>query len=91
MLWHVVQYVCTQYVCMYSVCTQSCPTLCNPMDYSLVGSSVHGIFQATILEWVAISTSASSHVTAIQYSILWIEYILFIHHSLMDIWVVATF
>ena len=33
---------------------QSCPTLCNPMDYSLLGSSVHGIFQARVLEWVAI-------------------------------------
>ena len=36
---------------------QSCPTLCNPMDYSLPGSSVHGIFQARVLEWVAISFS----------------------------------
>ena len=34
--------------------TQSCLTLCNPMDYSLPGSSIHGIFQARILEWVAI-------------------------------------
>ena len=33
----------------------SCLTLCDPMDYSLPGSSVHGIFQAGILEWVAIS------------------------------------
>ena len=32
---------------------QSCPTLCNPMDYSLPGSSVHGIFQVRILECVA--------------------------------------
>ena len=37
--------------------TQSCPTLCDPMDCSLPGSSVHGIFQARILEWVAISYS----------------------------------
>ena len=34
---------------------QSCPTLCNPMDCSPPGSSVHGIFQTRILEWVAIS------------------------------------
>ena len=34
--------------------TQSCPTLCDPMDCSLPGSSVHGILQARILEWVAI-------------------------------------
>jgi len=32
---------------------QSCPTLCDPMDYGLPGSSVHGILQARILEWVA--------------------------------------
>ena len=40
--------------------TQSCPTLCDPMDCSLPGSSVHGIFQARILEWVAISFSKRS-------------------------------
>ena len=37
--------------------TQLCPTLCNPMGCSLPGSSVHGIFQARIWEWVAISYS----------------------------------
>ena len=37
--------------------TQSCPALCNPIDYSLPGSSIHWIFQARILEWVAISFS----------------------------------
>ena len=36
---------------------QSCPTLCDPVDCSLPGSSVHGILQARILEWVAISFS----------------------------------
>ena len=36
---------------------QSCPTLCDPMDCSLSGSSVHGIFQARMLEWIAISSS----------------------------------
>ena len=36
---------------------QSCPTLCDPMDSSLPGSAVHGIFQARILEWAAISFS----------------------------------
>ena len=34
---------------------QSCPTLCNPMNCSLLGSSIHRILQARILEWVAIS------------------------------------
>ena len=36
---------------------QSCPTLCDPLDCSPAGSSVHGIFQARILEWVATSYS----------------------------------
>ena len=36
---------------------QSCPTLSNPVDCSLPGSSVHGIFQARVLEWVAIAFS----------------------------------
>ena len=36
---------------------QSCPTLCDPMDCSLPGFSIHGIFQARVLEWVAISFS----------------------------------
>ena len=36
---------------------QSCPTLCDPMDCSLPGSSAHGIFQAIVLEWSAISDS----------------------------------
>ena len=39
---------------------QSCPSLCDPMDYSLPGSSVHGILQARILEWVAILFSRGS-------------------------------
>ena len=37
--------------------TQWCPTLCNPLDYSPKGSSVHGISQARMLDWVAISSS----------------------------------
>ena len=36
---------------------QSCPTLCDPVDCSLPDSSVHGIFQAIVLEWIAISFS----------------------------------
>ena len=34
---------------------QSCPTLCDPMDCSSPGSSIHGTFQARVLEWVAIA------------------------------------
>ena len=52
------------HACMYrynwqneSEVAQSCPTLFEPMDCSLPGSSVHGIFQARVLEWVAISFS----------------------------------
>ena len=37
--------------------TQSCPTLSDPMDCSLPGSSVHGILQASVLEWGAIAFS----------------------------------
>ena len=40
--------------------TQSYPTLCDPMDHSLPGSSVHGILQARILEWVAMPSSRGS-------------------------------
>ena len=36
---------------------QLCPTLSDPMDYSLPGSSIHGIFQARVLEWGAIAFS----------------------------------
>ena len=42
------------------LCAQSCPTLCDPMGCSLPGSSVHGILQARILAWVAISFSKGS-------------------------------
>ena len=40
---------------------QSCPTLCNPMDCSLPRSSVHGVFQARVLEWGAITFSDIWH------------------------------
>ena len=45
------------HVCICAKLLQSCLTLCYPMDYSLPGSSVHGIFQVRILEWVAITYS----------------------------------
>ena len=41
----------------YVVVTQSCLTLCDPIDCSLPGSSVHGILQARTLEWVAMTFS----------------------------------
>ena len=46
--------------CMHSKLPQSCPTLCGPIDCSLPGSSVHGILQARILQWVAMSSSRGS-------------------------------
>ena len=39
---------------------QTCPTLSDPMDCSLPGSSIHGIFQARVLEWVAIAFSMTN-------------------------------
>ena len=47
---------------------QSCPTLSNPMDCSLPGSSVHGIFQARVLEWIAIAFSGGQ----ICFSRIWL-------------------
>ena len=45
---------------------QSCPTLSIPMDCSLPGSSVHGIFQARVLEWGAIAFSTMEYYLAIK-------------------------
>ena len=58
---------------------QSCPTLCDPRDGSPPGSSVHGIFQARTLEWVAIALS--SYLAYLLYNVLLITYIL-IHNGL---------
>ena len=46
--------------------TQSCPTLSDPMDCSLPGSSAHGIFQARVLEWGATAFSVTSPSTALS-------------------------
>ena len=45
---------------------QSCPSLCDPMSYSLPGFSVHGIFQARIMEWVAIPSPEDLRDTGIK-------------------------
>ena len=47
-------------VCSCAKLLQSCPTLCDPMDCSPPRSSVHGILQARILEWVAMLSSGRS-------------------------------
>ena len=48
-------------------CPQSCPTVCNPMDNSPPGSSLHGILQARILQWVAISSSRGSNLCLLHW------------------------
>ena len=53
-----IEVICTLYVCTKSL--QSCLTHCNSMDCSPPGSSVHGILQARILEWVAMPSSKGS-------------------------------
>ena len=58
--------------CVRAKSLQSCPTLCDPMDCSPPGFSVHGILQARILEWVAMPYSRASsqpgHCTSISVS-----------------------
>jgi len=49
---------------------QSCPTPCDPMDCSPPGSSVHGIFQARVLEWGAI-TFSSTYMRSLELSKSW--------------------
>ena len=49
-----------QHMLSYAKLLQSCPTLCDPIDSSPLGSSVPGILRARILEWVAISFSTGS-------------------------------
>ena len=53
-------YVPMEWNSVLSQSLQSCLTLCDPVDYSLPGSSVHGISQARILEWVAMPSSRGS-------------------------------
>ena len=69
-------YTMTTLLCWYAAAAaaaakllQSCPTVCDPMDCSPPGSSVHGILQAGVLEWGAI---AFSHSTPYISSILWL-------------------
>ena len=54
------------YTRMCAKSLQSCLTLCNTMDCSLSGSSVHGILQARILEWVAIPSSRGSFQSTVE-------------------------
>ena len=56
--------------CVHANSLQSCPTLCNPMDGSSPGSSVHGILQARILEWTAMPSSRGSSLPRDQTHVL---------------------
>ena len=60
MAFHFLVWVVATLVFMWSEVAQLCPTLSDPMDYSLPRFSIHGIFQARILEWIAISFSRRS-------------------------------
>ena len=51
-------YMCS--ICVHAKSLQSCPTLCDPVECNPPGSSVHGILQARILEWVAMPFSRGS-------------------------------
>ena len=63
----------TRYVCLCAKSLQLCPTLCDPMNCSLPGSSVHGILQERILEWVAMSSSRGSSQTRDQTCVSYIS------------------
>ena len=68
-------YSCFYCLCVWVLVTQSCPTLCDSMVWSLPGSSVHGILQARILEWVAIPFSRgivptqASHIAGVFFTV----------------------
>ena len=69
------------HACMHAKSLQLCPALCNPMEYSPPRSSVHGILQARILEWVAMPSSRGSfsprdqiHVSCVSCIGRWVLY-----------------
>ena len=72
---------------MHAMLLQLCPTLCDPMDSSLPGSSVHGILQARILEWVAISFSNIKLPPTILHMIMYMFQCYFLRssHSLLPL------
>ena len=56
---------------------QSCPTLSDPMDCSLPGSSIHGIFQAGVLEWGAIAFSVDDVKEVVIFNVIYSNYFFF--------------
>ena len=71
-----------------SLAIQSCPTFCHPTDYSPPGSSVHGILQARILEWVAMPSSRRSQPRDQTWDLLHFRQILYHlnHQGSLDEW-----
>ena len=65
---------------------QSYQTLCDPMDCSMSGSSVHGIFQARILEWVAISFSTFTRNVKMNWNYVWNTYHCWLWHAISCYW-----
>ena len=59
-VWRFLKKLKIELPCVHAKSLQLCSTLCDPMDWSLPGSSVHGILQGRILDWVAISYSKGS-------------------------------
>ena len=53
LIWSILLQIVHIYEVKWNEAAQLCPTFCNPMDCSLRGFSIHGIFQARVLEWVA--------------------------------------
>ena len=64
--------------------TQSCPTLSDPMDCSLPGSSVHGIFQARVLELVAFSTRLCYYFIILTFILISLVHVKFIFYLVED-------
>ena len=60
--------------CVHAKPFQLCPALCNLMDHSLPGSSIHGILQARILEWVAMPSSRGSFWPRDQTQVFYVSY-----------------
>ena len=64
-------------MCVHGKSLQSYPTLCDPMDCSLPGTSAHGILQARILEWVAMLSSRGSSWPIILNKLFQVEFFFF--------------
>ena len=62
------------YVCVCARSLQPCPTLCHPMDWSPPGSSVHGILQAKIPEWVGLLAIFQHKIKSLKKKGTWGEY-----------------